>query len=103
MSQTTSPCENCQRECPEKGCTDWRKWFIDWWNALVYIGQKNKPREVFQYEHPDRYTACSDHCTKPEFQGWQAEQETIRKNKAAYNSMNNYVFRQSERNRRARK
>ena len=52
---------------------------------------------------PDRYTACSDHCHKPEFLTWKAEQETIRKNKAAYNGMNNYVFRQSERNRRERK
>lgn len=25
---------------------------------------------------PDRYTACSDHCQKPEFQAWKAEQET---------------------------
>lgn len=52
---------------------------------------------------PDRYTACSDHCLKPEFLAWQAEQETIRQNRAAYNSMNDYVFRQSERNRRDRK
>ena len=54
MSQTISPCENCQRECPERGCAVWRKWFIDWWNDLVYIGPKPKPREVYQYEHPDR-------------------------------------------------
>ena len=52
---------------------------------------------------PDRYTACSDHCTKPEFLAYKAEQETIRKNRAAYSGMNDYVFRQSERNRRARK
>lgn len=52
---------------------------------------------------PDRYTACSDHCTKPDFQDWKAEQDTIRRNKAAYNCMNDYVFRQSERNRRERK
>lgn len=51
----------------------------------------------------DRYTACSDHCLKPEFLGWKSEQETIRQNRAAYNGMNNYVFRQSERNRRERK
>lgn len=52
---------------------------------------------------PDRYTACSDHCQKPAFQDWKAEKETIRKNKAAYSCMNDYVFRQSERNRRDRK
>lgn len=51
----------------------------------------------------DRYTACFDHCQKPEHLDWMAEQETIRRNRAAYNGMNNYVFRQSERNRRNRK
>ncbi len=50
-----------------------------------------------------RYPACSDHCTKPEYLAYKAEQETIRKNRAAYSGMNDYVFRQSERNRRARK
>lgn len=52
---------------------------------------------------PDRYTACSDNCSKPEFLAWQAEQNTIRQNRAAYNCLNNYVFRQSERNRMERK
>lgn len=33
---------------------------------------------------PDRYRACSDHCRKPAFLAWKAEQETIRKNRAAY-------------------
>ena len=50
-----------------------------------------------------RYPACSDHCTKPEYLAYKAEQETIRKNRAADSGMNDYVFRQSERNRRARK
>ena len=52
---------------------------------------------------PDGYTACSDHCQKPEHLAWKEEKETIRKNKAAYSCMNDYVFRQSERNRRDRK
>ena len=30
-----------------------------------------------------RYPACSDHCTKPEYLAYKAEQETIRKNRAA--------------------
>jgi hypothetical protein len=55
------------------------------------------------YECPDKYLCCSDYCQKPEFLEKQAERETIRRNRAAYNSMNNYVFRQSERNRRSRK
>lgn len=52
---------------------------------------------------PDRFTACSDHCRKPDYLAYRQRQETIRKNRAAYNSMNDYVFRQSERNRRGRK
>ena len=52
---------------------------------------------------PDRYTACSDHCQKPEFLKWKAEQERIRENRNARSSLNAYVFRQSERNRRERK
>ena len=52
---------------------------------------------------PDRHQSCSDHCQKPEYLAYKAEQETIRRNRTAYNSMNDYVFHQSERNRRARK
>ena len=33
---------------------------------------------------PDRYIACSDHCQKPEFLAWKAEQETIRRNRGKY-------------------
>lgn len=33
---------------------------------------------------PDRYPACSARCRKPEYLKWQSEQETIRKNRAAY-------------------
>lgn len=33
---------------------------------------------------PDRYTACSDHCKKPEYLAWREEQEKIRKAKKAY-------------------
>lgn len=42
---------------------------------------------------PDRYQACSDHCQKPEFLAWKAEQEKIRKNRAAYNQ---HVWRREE-------
>lgn len=54
MSQTNNPCNNCQSDCNKNGCAVWRKWFIDWWNEMVYIGPKPKPREVYRYEHPDR-------------------------------------------------
>ena len=35
---------------------------------------------------PDRYTACSDHCQKPEYLAWKEEQAKIRKAKQAYYS-----------------
>ena len=33
---------------------------------------------------PDRYPACSDHCTKPAFLAYRAEQDKIRKARKAY-------------------
>ena len=33
---------------------------------------------------PDRNTACSDHCKKPEYLAWKEEQDKIRKAKKAY-------------------
>lgn len=33
---------------------------------------------------PDRYPACSDHCQKPEFLEWKAEQQRIREARRAY-------------------
>ena len=33
---------------------------------------------------PDRYTACSDHCKKPEFKSYKAEQEKIKENRGKY-------------------
>lgn len=33
---------------------------------------------------PDRYPACSDHCKKPEFLAWKAEQEKIKAARRAY-------------------
>ena len=38
---------------------------------------------------PDRYTACADHCKKPEKLAWEAEQEKIRRNRRDY--MNNHT------------
>jgi endogenous inhibitor of DNA gyrase (YacG/DUF329 family) len=34
---------------------------------------------------PDRYPACSAYCQKEEYLKWKAEQETIRRNRKAYN------------------
>ena len=49
-----SPCENCQQECTERGCADWRKWFPKNWNENICVKPEPKGREVFRYEHPDR-------------------------------------------------
>lgn len=35
---------------------------------------------------PDRYPACSDHCQKPEYLEYKAEQKKIREARAAYKS-----------------
>lgn len=32
----------------------------------------------------DRYTACSDHCHKPEYLAWRAENDKIRYNRRRY-------------------
>lgn len=49
---------------------------------------------------PDRYTACSDHCRKPEFLIWRAEQEEIKKNRRAYDLTTDYVRKNIDKNRR---
>lgn len=49
---------------------------------------------------PDRYIACSDHCKKPEFLKWRAEQETIRRNKAMYNQVTAYTVAAIERSKK---
>lgn len=33
---------------------------------------------------PDRYTACSDHCKKPEYLAWKEEQARIREARRKY-------------------
>lgn len=33
---------------------------------------------------PDRVTACSDHCRKPEYLAWKEEQAKIRKARQSY-------------------
>ena len=35
---------------------------------------------------PDRYIACSDHCSKPSFLAWKEEQAKIRAARKAYYS-----------------
>lgn len=49
---------------------------------------------------PDRVPACSDHCRKPDFLKWKAEQETIRQNRRKYAEATDYSIQQILKNRR---
>lgn len=49
-----SPCNGCTKHCPESGCADWRKWFVNNWNENICVKPEPANREAFQYEHPDR-------------------------------------------------
>jgi hypothetical protein len=64
---------------------------------LLKSGRKNPC-----YQCPDLYTACSDHCRKPEFLAWRAEQETIREARRKYDETTSYTVDQIRKNRRAR-
>lgn len=50
----------------------------------------------------DRYTACSDHCRKPELLAWQARQEAIRQARRKDNEAWAYSAEQIRKNRRRR-
>ncbi len=49
---------------------------------------------------PDRYIACSDHCQKPEFLDWKAEQERIRTARRKYDETTSYTVAQIRRSRK---
>jgi hypothetical protein len=51
-----SPCEGCQKACPENGCAEWRHWFRENWSKSICRRANAEPpvRQCFQYEHPDR-------------------------------------------------
>ena len=40
---------------------------------------------------PDRYYACSDHCTKDEFLKWKAEQALVRQNRRKSQELAGYI------------
>ena len=48
----------------------------------------------------DRYTACYDHCKKPEFLKWKEEQETIRRNRAKGKGIDEYTVNAIRRSRK---
>ena len=49
---------------------------------------------------PDRYTACSDHCQKPDFLKWKAEQAKIREARKQYDNTTSYTVDQIARSRK---
>ena len=49
-----NPCKACERDCPDAGCVQWKRWFVENWNENIYTGPKPKVRKVYSYEHPDR-------------------------------------------------
>ena len=51
---SVSPCNDCDKDCPESGCVTWKKWFVKYWNDNICVKPEPKGRAVFQYEHPDR-------------------------------------------------
>ena len=51
---------------------------------------------------PDRYTACSDYCQKPDYLEFRAELETIRKNREEYDRLTAYTVNEIRKNRRVR-
>lgn len=54
MSQTNNPCENCTQECPAGGCNTWKEWWVQNWNENIHRNVPTVPKQVWQYEHPDR-------------------------------------------------
>ena len=49
---------------------------------------------------PDRYPACSDHCKKPEYIAWKAEQNRIREAKQREAHIWGYTANEIRKNRR---
>lgn len=49
---------------------------------------------------PDRYLACSDHCKKPEYIAWKAEQNRIREAKQREAHIWGYTANEIRKNRR---
>ena len=54
------------------------------------------------YKCPDRYTACSDHCQKPDYLAWREKKRRIREARKAEGETAAYTLKQIRRNRRSR-
>lgn len=49
---------------------------------------------------PDRYIACSDHCTKPDFLAWKAKQAKMREARQRESHIWGYTANEIRKNRR---
>ena len=53
----TDLCAGCDRRdlCdPESGCAEWRRRFIEWWDANIHRSRGHvKVKQYFTYAHPD--------------------------------------------------
>ena len=77
-------------------------------NNHVMIGKDGRTVYHASYDRPcqgcpDRYLACSDHCTKPEFIAWKEEQARIREAKRRESEILGYTANEIRKNRRIRK
>lgn len=47
----TDLCAGCERDVcpqPDAGCAEWRRRFIEWWDANIH-----RDEQYFTYAHPD--------------------------------------------------
>lgn len=51
---------------------------------------------------PDRYTACSDHCQKPDFLAWKEKNRRIRQARMEKSRLDWYITQQVLKNRRVK-
>ena len=63
------------------------------------MGNKNEPC----HNCPDRYTACYDHCQKPDFLAWQENRKKIHAAKCEYYRTTDYTVDQILKNKKKRR
>ena len=54
----TDLCAGCDRRdlCdPDSGCAEWRRRFIEWWDANIHcnLTEPKPTKQYFTYAHPD--------------------------------------------------
>lgn len=54
----TDLCAGCKRDVcpqPDAGCAEWRRRFIEWWDANIHrdFTEPTEVKQYFTYAHPD--------------------------------------------------